>query len=153
MGMTRPLAICSCLLLLLSPAAPACGPAKTTSGTTPPAEAASFAAQAQRGEALYGQHCASCHGARGEGGGRAPALVGPEALATAPSGGQRDVEFRTAGDVYQWVKGHMPPGAPDSLGEAAYLEIVAFDLKANGIAAGPEPLTPESAAKVVLRPE
>lgn len=149
--MTRSLALSTSLLFLLSLAALACGPGKNAAGTTPPAEAPSFAAQAQRGEALFGQHCAGCHGDKGQGG-RGPALVGAEALPLQPGGGQRDVEFRTAADLFQWTKEHMPPGAPGSLGEAAYLEIVAFDLKANGIDPGPAPLDAANAANVVLHP-
>ncbi|MBZ5707997.1 c-type cytochrome [Nannocystis pusilla] len=149
--MTRTSALSTSLSLLLLSLAPACGPAKSSAGATPPAEAPSFAAQARRGQALYGEHCASCHGASGEGG-RAPALVGESALPQAASGGQRDVEFRTAGDVFQWMKAHMPPNAPGSLGDAAYLDILAFDLQANNIDPGPAPLDADSAAQVVLHP-
>ncbi|WAS92589.1 c-type cytochrome [Nannocystis punicea] len=149
--MTRTLAMSTSLSFLLSLTFPACGPAKSSAGSAPPTEAPDFAAQAKRGEALYGQHCARCHGASGEGG-RGPALVGESALPQAPAGGERDVEFRTAADVYQWMKAHMPPGAPGSLGDPAYLEILAFDLQANKIDPGPAPITADSAATVTLHP-
>jgi hypothetical protein len=46
----------------------------------------------------------------------------------------------------------MPPGAPGSLGDAAYLEILAFDLQANKIDPGPAPITADSAATITLHP-
>lgn len=66
-------------------------------------------------------------------------------------GAKRDVEFHTAGDVYEWVKVHMPGGAPGTLTDEQYLAILAFDLSANGVTLS-EPLTAEAAAAMVIRP-
>jgi mono/diheme cytochrome c family protein len=135
----------------------ACGGASSSSSsesTTPELEPAAATAEAQiaRGGELYGQHCAKCHGGGGEGSDRAPAVVGGEALPRAPrEGAKRDVEFHTAGDVYEWVKVHMPGGAPGTLSDDEYLAILAFDLSANGVTLT-EPLTAEAAAAMVIRP-
>ena len=42
----------------------------------------------------------------------------------------------------------MPPGAAGSLGDAAYLSIVAYILQVNGAAAGSQPLTTASPARI-----
>jgi cytochrome c len=123
----------------------------------PPASASdappTFAAQVERGGKLYGAHCAGCHGAEGQGSAKAPPVVGPEALPEAPrAGAKRDVEFRTALDIFQWVKVHMPGDAPGSLPDGDVVDILAFDLKANGVDLTPGHLDGESAASVVLHP-
>ncbi len=112
----------------------ACGgaspPAQTAASATP-----TFADQVERGGTLFGQHCASCHGASGEGG-RGPRLVGlaEGALPLMPrEGSVRTHEFRTVGDVAAFAVVNMPQNAPGSLPEADYWAILAFDLHANGI--------------------
>jgi hypothetical protein len=46
----------------------------------------------------------------------------------------------TADDLHYIVRTLMPQGAPGSLCEAAYVDLVAFLLQANGYPAGDEPL-------------
>jgi hypothetical protein len=58
----------------------------------------------------------------------APALVG--AAFTTRWGGQ------TVDDLFQTIKRTMPQEAPDTLGPAAYADIVGFVLKSNGHPAG-----------------
>jgi cytochrome c len=100
------------------------------------AEASGFEAQAERGAALYARHCASCHGANGEGE-EAPRLVGLDqgALPEKPPASRRvrDVDFVTVADVAAFAVANMPPGEGGSLSDEAYLAILAFDLRANGI--------------------
>lgn len=98
--------------------------------------AEAFETQADRGQRLYGEHCASCHGASGEGGDAAPPLVGLDdgALPREPRPGTvRDVEFVTVADVAGFAVENMPPTDPGGLATDEYLAILAFDLKANGI--------------------
>jgi S-disulfanyl-L-cysteine oxidoreductase SoxD len=121
----------------------ACGgssaePAEPTSTATEPAAAASELSpveeQAKRGGELYGTHCASCHGNAGQGGEKAPPVVGAGVLPEKPRpGAVRNVEFKTALDVFTWVKASMPPTAPGSLADEEYVAILAFALKANGV--------------------
>jgi cytochrome c len=140
-------------LLLPALAAVACGgatpapqaPAAETS--TPPASAATpsadapstFAEQVTLGAQLYGQKCAECHGASGEGN-PGPRLVGLDKgalpLDPPPSAKARKSQFKTVADIAAFVVAAMPPKAPGSLSEQEYWAILAFDLKANGIDLG-----------------
>src|SRR5690606_7609749 len=82
-----------------TPAAPA-GPSSDE-----PASTTTFASQVARGGELFGEHCASCHGEAGQGGSKAPPLVGAQALPLNPAAGaKRNVQFRTALDVFLWAK-------------------------------------------------
>ena len=107
---------------------------------------------AQGGE-LYGKHCAKCHGDAGQGTDKAPAVVGADALPKDPRpGAKRDVPFSTAYDVGAWAMKHMPADKPGSLTNDEYLAIMAFDLKANGVDLGAEPLTLDGLKAIVLHP-
>jgi hypothetical protein len=78
-------------------------------------------------------------------------LVGSGALPREPrQGAKRDVTFSTALDVFTWVKGHMPPKAPGSLADDEYVAILAFALKANGVALE-QPLDGARAAEINLQ--
>jgi mono/diheme cytochrome c family protein len=111
-------------------------------------------AQATRGGQLYGQHCASCHGAGGEGNDKAPPVVGKAALPLDPpaTAKYRKTQFHTARDVYDFTKANMPAKAPGSLAEDEYLSIVAFDLQANGVDLTGKTITPDSLIGIVLHP-
>src|SRR5262249_41302864 len=89
---------------------------------SPETEPESFSAQVERGQQLYGEHCAKCHGADGTGG-KGPAVVGQGALA----------KFSNAADVYAFASTKMPGDAPGSLPSDQMIAILAFDLHANGI--------------------
>jgi S-disulfanyl-L-cysteine oxidoreductase SoxD len=109
--------------------------------------------QADRGAKLFGAKCAKCHGDSGEGGKKAPPVVGKTALPLDPpaTAKGRKVQFRTAADVYSWVKANMPPKESERLTDAEYVEVLAFDLKANGVVLT-KPLDLESAQKLILHP-
>lgn len=91
------------------------------------------------GAALYLQKCAACHGAKGEGAGPFPRLIGVEH--------QRDFAFaddpkyaRTIGNywpyattLYDYVNRTMPFSAPGSLTPDEVYSLVAFLLAENGI--------------------
>lgn len=111
------------------------------------------AEQVARGEALYAQNCARCHGDKGQGTAQAPALVGPGALPLRPPP-EREVrsnEFRTAADIFAFASRYMPADAMGSLPAQTYLDILGFALYANG-AALKAPLTAENASEVVVNP-
>lgn len=121
----------------------ACASSAPTGGPDAPgkAEAAGeaapggFAAQVTKGQALFGEHCAKCHGDTGEGK-SAPAVVGLKtgALPLEPkSGSARKTQFVTVADIGDFVMKTMPQDKPGSLSPDEYLAILAFDLKANGI--------------------
>jgi cytochrome c len=113
-------------------------------------------AQIAQGKDLYGANCASCHGANGEGKGKAPKVVGEGALPMDPPKGaklRKGVKFMTAKDVADFVVAKMPLKKPGSLKPEEYLAILAFDLSANGVAVA-EPVTMDNLANIVLhKPE
>src|SRR5262245_31328040 len=92
-------------------------------------------AQVKRGAKLYAQHCAHCHGDAGDGGRKAPPVVGKAALPLDPpaSAKFRKTQFRTARDVADFVVKNMPAKKPGSLKIEDYWAILAFDLSANGV--------------------
>jgi cytochrome c5 len=124
-----------------------------TPAPQPPAPAPLTAAsQVEQGKQLYGDHCAECHGAAGQGSAKAPPVVGKDAFPLAPrAGAKRDAMFHTAADVFGWAVQHMPGDAPGSLATDQYLAIFAFDLTANGIVLD-RPLDGPAAQAIVLHP-
>jgi hypothetical protein len=131
--------------------------------------------QADQGAQLYYQICMVCHGDRGQGltdewrgvldaedqncwqsgchGGRlradgfefphiVPAAVSPGVVA----------RFANALEFHDYIKTKMPWHAPGSRSEEEYWQLTAFLLRANGIDAGQEPLTPQRAAAIRMRP-
>ena len=83
-------------------------------------------AQARRGEAVYGQQCASCHAA--DAGSGAPALVGKEFLGV---WGEMWIA-----DLIEKIAISMPTSSPGSLSRGQVADLVAFILKANDLPAG-----------------
>ncbi len=137
----------------------ACGgetpPASTPAGSNAAASTATFAEQVAEGQKLYGAHCASCHGAGGEGK-DGPRVVGVAQGALPPdppaSSKFRKNKFHTAADIASFVVANMPSDVPGSLHEDQYWDILAFDLKANGVDLGTKHLDATTAAAVVIHP-
>lgn len=153
--MSRPLSIASAralaFSLLFAPLGSACAAKASDTSTQAPAQpdtaappatatatATTFDDQVARGQELYGQHCASCHGADGTGA-SAPAVVGPGVL----------TRFANAAEVFTFASEKMPGNAPGSLSDEDMLAILAFDLHANGVALE-EPLAPANAGTIEL---
>ena len=103
------------------------------SAQQPPAPAVHTAEQARRGQELYERTCAACHRRDLSGSFEAAPLAGPNFL-----NAWRD---RSPADLLERVRRSMPPDRPGSLGDPAYVDIVAYLLAANGASAGPELLT------------
>lgn len=111
-------------------------------------------AQVEAGKNLFGDKCAGCHGDNGEGTKKGPPVVGKAALPLDPAKGakkRKGVQFKTAGDVFAWVKKNMPLKKPGSLTDDEYAAVLAFDLKANGVVLK-EKLDAGNAVAVVLHP-
>ncbi len=128
---------------------PAAAPASSSSAAAP----ASFSAQVAEGQTLYANNCANCHGDSGQGGAKAPRVVGLKegALPLDPPADRkfRKGRFVTVADVAQFTVANMPPGKAGSLTNNQYWAILAFDLHANGIDL-PAPLTPEAAQTLTI---
>jgi mono/diheme cytochrome c family protein len=129
------------------------------------------------GASLFEQHCASCHGQRGESVGRAPRIMGegglperppehnvnadpaagdPELLRlraqTRPAGAPWRDPFRSAADLYGYVSKNMPLPAQKagSLSPEQYWAIINFVLVAHGVRVPPEGVTASNASSVKL---
>jgi hypothetical protein len=90
----------------------------------------------------FGQSCSGCHALAGEG--KAP-LVG-EAF-------WRSFAQKTVGDLLEFVSLNMPNGAPGSLSEPTYADIIALMLKSNGFPAGTTELGRSTIAGVQIIPQ
>jgi S-disulfanyl-L-cysteine oxidoreductase SoxD len=94
-------------------------------------------AQATRGVAAFGQHCAGCHAL-------APAGKGP----LVGDIFWKSFAQKTVGDLLGYVSANMPNGTPGSLDESTYRDIVALMLKSNGFPAGSAELVRDASANV-----
>jgi ankyrin repeat protein/mono/diheme cytochrome c family protein len=94
--------------------------------------------QAERGRDQYRKSCASCHKADLLGESAAPPLAGPDFS-------QRWVGS-TVDDLLTTIRRSMPQDAPDSLGTAAYADVVSYLLSVNGSPAGANEMPLESGA-------
>ncbi len=99
------------------------------------------AAQAATGRGVYQASCQGCHGADLGGINNAAALAGGLFMGSWGN--------RTTSDLVGFLQGAMPPGNPGSLGEEAYVNVVAFLLDYNGARPGNQPLT--AATKTEIR--
>lgn len=90
--------------------------------------------QATKGQILFYEDCAECHGAT-LGGNYGPALAGPDG----------NVQWETVTYVWGYMTAHMPAGNANGLKPQEYVEIMAFLLKAHGHPAGTTPLTAAAA--------
>src|SRR5688500_8289513 len=99
--------------------------------------------QATRGAASYDTSCSGCH--RPDlGGANGPALRG-ERFARIFAG--KDLKT-----LYTKIATTMPRGAPASLGDAVYLDIVAHILRENGFPARESELTAEALSGIEVLP-
>ena len=102
------------------------------------AQTAYESAQAERGETLYQQNCAACH---------LPDLQGSfEAVALRGNAFVDNWRNRTPAQMLDLLRRTMPTQAPGSLSDDEYLDITAFLLQANGVAAGNSSLAANSDA-------
>jgi cytochrome c len=108
--------------------------------------------QAAEGATLFKKNCAKCHGDAGQGTKKAPPVVGKEALPLDPPAGAkvRKTQFHTAQDVAEFVSTKMPANKPGSLTAEQYYDILAFDLKANGVDVSNKKIDAKSAAEIKL---
>jgi len=92
--------------------------------------------QSTRGQGLYSQECASCHGGELTGGEMAPPLAGGEFLA--------GWDGLTVGDLFERVRISMPQNNPGSLSGQQNADILAFMFKASKFPTGTTELAKEA---------
>jgi mono/diheme cytochrome c family protein len=95
-------------------------------------------AQAKRGEPVYAENCAACHGPM-LGGDIGPALAGPRFAARWKDKG--------VADLFDKIKTTMPASAPGSLTPEQTADVVAFILSTNHYPGGATELTADAAAQ------
>jgi mono/diheme cytochrome c family protein len=94
------------------------------------------AEQATRGEAVYTENCASCHGGDLTGDGFAPALSGTDF-----AGNWNDL---TVGDLFERIRISMPPTGPSAVPAQGKVDIVAHILNFNKYPTGSAELEPKT---------
>jgi S-disulfanyl-L-cysteine oxidoreductase SoxD len=99
--------------------------------------------QGKRGQALYGEYCAPCHGADLGGTQVAPLLSGADFIT-----GWND---RSVGELFDRLRLTMPEDNPGRLTRQEYADITAFMLKSNGARAGAKTLDPDDEAQQRIR--
>ena len=126
----------SSLALLVSVAAFASAVAQ---GTSTALDGVYTTEQAARGEAVYTRSCAGCHEGQDADG---PLLAGKVFL-------DRWRED-TLEPLYGFIKTSMPGNNPGGLNDAAYVDVVAYVLEANGLPAGTRELSADMMGRVQL---
>jgi len=84
--------------------------------------------QAKKGEALYKEQCAACHGDNLEGSGPMPPLAGKDFLANWTG--------KTLGELYEKTQTTMPATAPGTLSPEQTADIVAYLLSKDNFPTG-----------------
>ncbi len=84
--------------------------------------------QADRGESLYQESCASCHAPDLSGGDMAPGLAGGEFV--------WNWSGLTVGQLFERLRISMPQENPSGVSRAQKADILAFVLRANGFPVG-----------------
>jgi len=84
--------------------------------------------QAKRGEPLYSQYCASCHGPDLSGGEMAPGLTGGEFASN-----WNDLSL---GELFERIRISMPQNSPGSLSRQQNADILAYILSKASVPAG-----------------
>jgi len=101
------------------------------------------AAQSARGQKIYADSCASCHGDDLSGGGQAPALAGKEF-----NGDWVDLSMN---DLFDRTRLSMPADKPGSLTPAQTVDVIAFLLKKGNFPPGAADLPSDAAALKAIK--
>jgi mono/diheme cytochrome c family protein len=101
-------------------------------------------ASALRGEALYMERCANCHGQN------LVSVVAEAPTLTAP-GFRFTWVGKTMGERFERIRATMPFGNPGILSDQEYLDIIAYILKFNGYPTGDQELAPDVATLARIR--
>jgi S-disulfanyl-L-cysteine oxidoreductase SoxD len=132
------------LAVLASLALSAAGAAARQEGTTTSVWDGVYSdAQAARGEAVYREACANCHGPELEGADMTPPLTGGAFTAN-----WNDL---TVGDLFERLRLTMPLDKPGSLSRQQNADLLAFLLKVNRWPAGTSELSRELGALKQIR--
>ncbi len=101
------------------------------------------AAQADRGKAVYSEHCSKCHGDDLGGRDEVPPLTGSHFMA--------DWESQSVADLVQRIRRTMPLDSPGTLGGVSVTDVVAYLLQQNSLPAGSIELPNDASMQSVIR--
>jgi len=101
--------------------------------------------QAKRGEALYNQHCSSCHGPDLSGNDEAAPLTGSAFLS--------NWDGLSIADLTERVRVSMPPNNLGKLNRQQITDILSYVLSVNSFPAGKSELDPKAELQKQLRIE
>jgi len=101
------------------------------------------AAQSARGQKIYADSCASCHGDDLSGGGQAPALAGKDFNV--------DWTDLAVSDLFERTHGTMPADKPGTLTPAQTADVLAFLLQKGNFPAGQTELPADAAALKAIK--
>lgn len=105
------------------------------------------AEQSGRGQQIYTNTCATCHGKDLAGGatlaGDVPSLAGAEFVAA--------WNGTTADELFEKIRGSMPPTGPGTLSAQQYADVLAFIFSKNNFPAGQTDLAADAAALKTIR--
>jgi len=99
--------------------------------------------QAKRGEPLYSEKCAACHGPDLTGGEMAPALAGAEF--------KSNWSGLSMGDLFERIRISMPQDNPGSLSRQQIVDVLAFVLSKNDFPTGTTEIPREGEALKQIR--
>ncbi len=85
-------------------------------------------AQADRGQAVYGEECAKCHGQNLSGADGSPELAGRDFMGR--------WNKKPVASLYTFIQKTMPTDDPGHLSSRQYADLTAYILSANGLPAG-----------------
>jgi mono/diheme cytochrome c family protein len=108
--------------------APPAPSAQAAAGAKSVSDGVYTADQAKRGEAIYKEQCAACHGDNLEGSGPMPALAGPDFT--------KSWMGKTVADLFDKTHSSMPATAPGSLTEKQTADVLAYLLSVSKYPAG-----------------
>jgi quinoprotein glucose dehydrogenase len=94
--------------------------------------------QASRGQALYAEECAKCHGENLSGGDDSPPLAGADFMAR--------WKGKKVSELFSLMRKTMPTDDPGHLSTRQYADLTAFILSSNGFPAGQNELPNDAAA-------
>jgi cytochrome c len=100
-------------------------------------------AQADRGKAVYANHCAKCHGDDLEGHDEVPELGGAHFMA--------DWEDQSVADLVQRIRSTMPLDNPGTLSGASTTDVLTYLMQQNGAPAGSAELPNDSSLQSIIR--
>ncbi len=101
--------------------------------------------QGKRGEAVYAQHCSSCHGPDLLGNDEAAPLTGSAFLA--------NWEGLSVGDLTERIRVSMPPNSPGKLSRQQIVDVISYMFSFNSFPAGKTELDPRAEVLKQIRIE